>query len=437
MSGEGAVGYAVVAVVGGSVWLGARAVGAGALVAARSVDLLGAGLVRVGEHAQRTRAQWEADQAAMLEWEAAARQVIEVNARLTVLRNTADLGADLLAELPAALAPCTESPAQLRAWCATAAEAVAEVERTLVERTSRAVLAVLGETNEHPRPVTAEQALVGYQEALAAQALQRRPAPRQADPSAAVEAVARIVGRLSVDASPADRAAVLAAAAQVSARRPDVDHDTLLEELRLRVQRAEERARARRADALRAATMLQALTDETDPDLVTVRAALSEVVAGRRGFDRALGAHAERAAARVRVRLERDYVRRSVTGTLAELGYEVDEGFATVTGNPERMRLVRADWDGHAVQVVVDGDEVRAAVVRLEDRTGTDARREDVEREQQWCRDLEKLRADLDGAGVQLVERRLVAPGKRVPPVVKRRDTPAADRRPERRERSS
>jgi len=415
------------------VWLGARAIGVGALVAARSMDLLGAGLVHVGEHAERTRAQWEADQVAMLEWEAAARQMIDMNARLDVLRSAADLGADLLAGLPAALAPCAESPAELRAWCAGAADAVAQVERKLVERTSRAVLAVLCESGEHTRPITAEQAVARYQEALAEQGVQRRAAP----PPAAVEAVARIVGRLSVDASPADRAAVLAAAAQITARRPDVDHDTLLDELRLRVQRADERARARRADALRAATMLQVLTDDTDPDLATVRAALAEVVAGRRGFDRALREHAERAAERVRVRLERDYVRRSVSGTLAELGYQVDEGFATVTGNPDRMRLVRADWDGHAVQVVVDGDEVRAAVVRTPARTRHDARREDVEREEQWCRDLEKLRADLDGAGVQLVERRLVAPGERVPPVVNRRGTPAVDRRQQRRERPS
>src|SRR5689334_23168243 len=116
MSGEGAVGYAVVAVVGGSVWLAARGLQATALVAARTVELAGDALVRVGERAEAERVQWEADHAVLMEWEAAARAVIDVNARLDVLRCAAP--ADLAARLPASLLPSAESPDELRAWCA-------------------------------------------------------------------------------------------------------------------------------------------------------------------------------------------------------------------------------------------------------------------------------------------------------------------------------
>jgi hypothetical protein len=108
-----------------------------------------------------------------------------------------------------------------------------------------------------------------------------------------------------------------------------------------------------------------------------------------------------------------------VADTLAELGYEVDEGFATVVGNPDRMRMVRADWQAHAVQIVVDGDEVRTAVIRLEDKSGADARREDVEREQQWCDDQDRLRDALGESGLHVIERTLVPPGERVLPVAK------------------
>jgi hypothetical protein len=129
---------------------------------------------------------------------------------------------------------------------------------------------------------------------------------------------------------------------------------------------------------------------------------------------------AARAAERVRRELEHSYVRASVADTLAGLGYTVDEGFATVTGNPDRLRLVRPEWQQHAVQLVIKEDEVRAAVIRLEDRAGADARREDAEREEQWCGDLEKLRTALDGSGMHVVERHLVPPGERVVPVAKR-----------------
>lgn len=420
MSGEGAVGVAVVAVVGGSIWLAARGLQAGALVAARSVDLLGAGLVAVGDRAEQRREQWESDHAVLMEWECAARRVLDVNARVEVLRRHAT--GDLLARLPAVLSPCAESPAALDAWCASATATLVAVEQELRVRTSAAVVSVLRHSVDLQRPVTAREAFDRYHRAMADAALRRR-----ATPPDALVAVTRIVGRLAPDASDADRADVLAAAAQVAVLRPDVDHETLLDELRLRVQRAQERATTRRADAILAARLLQAVPDGLAgppdlPELPRLRSELGEVVSGHRTLDPDLRARAEQAVEQVRIVLEREYVRASVADTLGELGYEVDQGFATVTGNPDRMRLVRPDWDGHAVQVVVDGDEVKAAVVRLADRTGADARREDVEREEQWCGDLAKLRVALDGSGVDVVERHIVPPGERIPSVVHPRD---------------
>lgn len=416
MSGEGVIGVGVMAVAG-SAYLAAKGIQVGAMVAARSVDLLGAGLVIVGDRAERSRAEWEADHAIVVAWEAAARRVIDVNARIQVLAQHA--APDLAAGLPAPLAPCAESPAELDAWCASAAAAVGAVERELRERTASAVLAVMRHSVDLERPVTAKEAFDLYDRAMADEALRRR-----AVPTASLVAVGRILARLAPDVSDDDRSDVLAAAAQVAVPRPDVDADTLLDELRLRVQRAGERAAVRAADAVMAARMLQAIPAGVDgPDLPGLRVELTAVVAGQRALDQGLRLRVEEATERVRVALERDYVRASVADTLAELGYEVDQEFATVVGSPDRMRLVRPDWNGHAVQVVVDSDEVRAAVVRLEDRPGTDARREDVEREEQWCEDLVVLRAALDGSGVRVVERRLVAPGERVVPVVKRRSS--------------
>src|SRR5262249_35826673 len=79
MSGEVALGAVVLGVAGGA-WLAARSIEAGALVAARSVDLMGAGLIRIGNHAAHVRSEWERDHAAAAEWDTAARKVIDVNA---------------------------------------------------------------------------------------------------------------------------------------------------------------------------------------------------------------------------------------------------------------------------------------------------------------------------------------------------------------------
>jgi len=88
------------------------------------------------------------------------------------------------------------------------------------------------------------------------------------------------------------------------------------------------------------------------------------------------------------------------------------------------------------VQVVVGGDEVRAAVIRLEDKVGADARHEDIERERQWCQDLERVRSTLDGLGLRIAERSLTPPGERILPVAKRSARPAAARQNIERERN-
>ena len=137
MSGEGAVGVAVVAVVGGSVWLAARGVQATAFIAARTVELAGDAMVRVGERAEQDRVRWEADRAGLLVWEAGVREVIGVNARLEVLRHA--VPPDLAAGLPASLRPCAETPAEMAAWCVSTEAVLARVEAELLRRSSAAM----------------------------------------------------------------------------------------------------------------------------------------------------------------------------------------------------------------------------------------------------------------------------------------------------------
>lgn len=408
--GEVAVGAVVLA--GGAAWLTAKGVQAGALLAVRSVGALGAGLSKVGERAERQEAQWAADNAALLVWEAAARQVIDVNARLDVLARHAPEAA---ATLPAKLDPCGQSPDELTAWCTATTATIASVERELAERATSAALSVLRHTVDLDRPVTAAEAFTQYHQALAAETL-----AAEASASARVdEDVTRVLGRLSPTVSGPDRAAVLAAASRVTVSRPDVDHHILLDQLRLTVQRANEHAAAVRQDAVAAATMLAAIPADTgDLERTRLRAELAEVVAAARPYDERLRARSADTAARVRAELERQYVLAAVLDSLDSLGYEVDGDYAASGTSQERVRLVRPDWPEHAVQLVLDQDQVRDAVVRRSAANGANARHEDREHEQQWCADKEKLQSTLDRHGLRMNRTELAAPGELELPVI-------------------
>ncbi|MGH3911370.1 MAG: hypothetical protein ACRDRM_11130, partial [Pseudonocardiaceae bacterium] len=152
-------------------------------------------------------------------------------------------------------------------------------------------------------------------------------------------------------------------------------------------------------------------------DTAPLRAALESVVAGRRELDSELHTDALAACERVRAEQESGYVRDALTRGLEKLGYQVDQGFDTFTGQGARLRLARDEWPEHAVSMVVDSGEVRAMVVRTEIADGDDAMRLDLEREQQWCADFEELRDRLVGDGLRLDVQRLVPPGERHVPV--------------------
>lgn len=415
MSGEGAAGFALVGMVA-AVGLGAAE--ATTLVAARA-------MIAIGDRAARAQTADDRRRACIAEWEAAARRVILRNARLMVLAAVDDAPAGL----PDPLCVGGRTVAEMDAWCGRADESLATAEHLRAARLTEAALA------RPAGPDGAADAAARQTEELWAR-YRSRVAGRGAASPAVRAKVAELLGRLTPDASAAERAGVLDAAAAVTAEQPPVDPAILLDGLRSRIQTANDAASVRRADALDAAVMMQALMDDGDSEIPGMRSVLREVAAGRRAFDPATRQQGEAAVARTRERLERAYVAASVAASFAELGYEVDQGFATVAGVPGTMRLRRTEWDEHAVQVVVRPDEVRAAVIRLRGREGDDARRADVDREQQWCRDLDVLYGQLDDAGIRVVQRYLVPPGERSLPVVVGKSVNAPPARQVPRERS-
>lgn len=390
------------------------AVGAGTLVAARAVGNVlgapGAGLSVVGRRLEQGYAQHRERQAALVEWEAAAREVVDRNARLSVLaaRPGGTPG------LPPPLILQGQSREQLTAWCAATDEALDGAERTLLAEAASAVSVVLASVTSGSGTVAA-----------AADALAAHQQAGTAPPPDLIAACSRVLGGLSADLPAADRAEVLAAVTRVRECTTAADRQGWLAELRVRVREANVVAARRHEQARTAATMVQALAESTEPATGQLREELERVVAGHRALDPELHRGALAACEQVRVQREDSYVRDSLTRALGKLGYEVEPGFDTFTGQRNRLRLVRDQWPEHAVSVLVGSGEVRAMVVRTESADGDDAQRLDAEREQQWCADFEELRDQLAGDGLRLDVQRLVPPGARQVPVAARRDRPA------------
>jgi hypothetical protein len=294
-------------------------------------------------------------------------------------------------------------------------EALAEAEEAMAARARHAVRAFLGSVlTDVPRPGAPEPRTVHAEEAIARfHALRGTGTPAEPSSEETAAEVARILDRLAADVADTDRADVLAAAAAVVGKRGG-DRHSQLEELRIRVRRANTAAKARRDGRRTAAVYLQAL-DRSPAS--TLRAQLADVVAGRRDLDPALDTAAVAECDRVRVAEELAYVRRRATAALEALGYTVAPEFTTHVGDGERLRLVRDDWTEHAVGVVLDGEELRTSVLRTAARDGDDAVRVDAEREEQWCAAFDVLRAELADAGLEVEVTHLTHPGERPVPV--------------------
>ena len=115
MSGEGAIGLGLVGVVGGGVLVASRlAVGGvvlGSRLAVGATGLLGSGLAAVGDRSEAAYRRWEQEQCVAAVWEAAAREVVDRNARIAVLRAHAADDPALLAAAAQARSSSTGCPA--------------------------------------------------------------------------------------------------------------------------------------------------------------------------------------------------------------------------------------------------------------------------------------------------------------------------------------
>ena len=312
------------------------------------------------------------------------RQVVERNARIAALAETRErLGADV--ELPAPL-DGEERPAEtltaeaLTAWCAETDRALEKAERALSER-----LAAQVATEIFTASTGAEAGLradtarppAGVSASAAQDADQRRAVLDEVQ-----RTLERVLSRLLPDVPEPERTAVAEAARLLAGAATPEEAEAALTEVRLRVQAANRRTERLREEARRAA--------------------------------------AERDAAE-QAEAERRYVLESITAAFEEMGYEVQQGFETMTAQGGEVVLSRGSWPDHSVRMrVEDAAHVRAAMVRTSPARSEEDRRLDVEREQEWCEAFEAARRRLESRGIRSAVTWRLAPGVQELPVTER-----------------
>lgn len=346
--------------------------------------------------------------------------VLDRHARIDALsdavrRAQRDHGARAAFAVPEPLRFEGQPPADLQAWCARIDDELASAEETLSQAIAQAMATELMATATGGISA-GQRRLVSQTGAPAGLGAPDKQAP---DERAVLTAtLTRVLSRLVPDAAQADVLDVRAAAARVTEAATAASAQSRLTDVRIRVQRANTRARTAREDAVRAARCLRLLTGYQAPGADAVRAGLTDVVAGRRRLDESLEAEATRLTAAAQTERERRYLGAALSSALSGLGYQIGEGFETLTARDGEVFMTRGDWPAHAVKLKLgDDQQLRFAMVRTKPPASRQDRQLDAEREQAWCRSFEQVRAAIARCGVRTRMQWRLEPGTQQLPV--------------------
>ncbi len=436
MSGAEILGFELLAGLGVAAIRGAILAGEGAVLGAAGLALGTAAAARQWrDESGRLRACREAEVLRQL----LLAEVSARNARIAALHGMCaaaagpgqarEEAARLAATIPAPLevVPADEI-ASLHAWCLATDTALEAAESAVAGRYAAGLVARLLASHPagderlvraaaapaEPGVAVAKPGTAGVADAAGAWGAEQR--------AEAEAALVRVLARLLPEATTEDHRGVADAAAQVVAAATPGDARTWLDEVRLRVQRANQRSIARREDVINAARMLHAIPEAAGTGAAArVRAELAEVVEGRRPLDTGLRARAEAEVALADAEADRRYVAEMLVNVLGELDYTVEEGFETALADGGLLRIRQAEWTEHAVHLRVDPDtrKVHAALVRTAPAASPAPEENgDAEREDAWCGTLEAALERLAAAGVGTTIEFRSEPGTRAVPLI-------------------
>ncbi len=232
----------------------------------------------------------------------------------------------------------------------------------------------------------------------------------------------RLVGRLSAEVPAADRGALEELAAGIAAEEHPERARTMLLELRLGVQRANDRVEEARVEADR--RLAEAVGDLREKllgfggdDVAKISAELDLVEQRRATLDGDIADRVEAVVRGARERNAQQYVAMVMREELERLGYAVEEGFDSIFSGGGSTLLKKTDEEELGVVVDVAGNAIGVEPVRVAAsgrlKAGKGARR-DGELESAWCRDFAEVRQAMAGRGVD------IRVGKRLPVGVRR-----------------
>ncbi|GAA4609025.1 hypothetical protein BJY16_007128 [Actinoplanes octamycinicus] len=235
-------------------------------------------------------------------------------------------------------------------------------------------------------------------------------ARREAD----AERAADLVSRLPAGAPAETRAACAAAAAEIAGGASPIRTRLLLTDLEKRVrdtQRAEEEVDRARRELLAIAAPLETVPGE---EAERLRARIGRLIAERvREVPDGMRAEADEVVDRADRARRRKAVANALRTKLADLGYQVAEGFETRLAGDGVAYAGMSDGRGYGVKVLLDRDNpvVRTQVVRA--RSNHAGAADDAGAERKFCDDYDVLLRAMRKEGVQVAEVARQAPGTR------------------------
>lgn len=220
----------------------------------------------------------------------------------------------------------------------------------------------------------------------------------------------RLVARLSAEVPAAVRGGLEELALGIAAEEGPARARTMLLELRLGVQQANDRVEEAKVEADR--RLAEAVEDLREKirgfrgeEVEKISAELDLVEQGRATLDGDMPARVEAVVGNARERDDQRYVARVMREELERLGYAVEEGFDSIFSDGGRTILKKTDEEELGVVVDVAGNAFDVEPVRVAGSgrrsAGREARRE-RELESAWCRDFAEVRQAMAGRGVRL-----------------------------------
>lgn len=181
--------------------------------------------------------------------------------------------------------------------------------------------------------------------------------------------------------------------------------ESLETELRLRVQRINERIQKAQRDAAEASRFLGQLRGFQGSDVELLRNELQSIVGGQRASSTDLAERVNEIRVRSVKRINDDYAGMVIREELQRLGYSVGEEFSTLFVSGGQAIVSRSEEPEYGVQMQIDASKgiLDLAVVRFSDSNdlgSAERRLRDKNAEERWCADHDKLRSAMRARGL-------------------------------------